>query len=494
MFKKINFLVVCLVLCGVVRSQQIITLDKAMQIAEQQSPTLQSTLLSLERSQQMLKAQKASLKSQFLMTLDPVTYGQNRSFDDYTSSWYTSENFQTSGTFRIDQPILPTNGTVSLVNKFGWQVNSSSASSKEDNKSFSNNLYLSINQPLFTYNVLKQNLKELELDLENTNLSYAMQRLSLERDVTQYFYNVYMAQMSLSIAKDELANTERSYEISKNKVEAGLLAREELLQAELNYIESKSSVQNSEVSLENAKDAFKQYIGMDIYEEITVMASLDVTPVEVNVQKATEYALSSRMELRQREIEIENALFSLISTKASDEFKGDLNMSIGIIGQDQALNDIYANPTRNPNVSLSFNVPIFDWGERKARIRAQETVIQTQQLNYETEKTQIVVDIRSVIRNLQNQIIQIEISEKSEKNAQLTYEINLERYANGDLTGMDLSQYQSQLSSAKKSSAQALIDYKIQLLNLKIQTLYDYTLQKPIVPEEIMAEGLKLVE
>lgn len=494
MIKKIKLMVLSLLLPAAAFSQQIITLDKAMQIAAEQSPTLQSTLLSLERSQQLLKAQKASMKSQFLMTLDPVSYGQNRSFDDYTSNWYTSENFQTAGTFRIDQPILLTNGTISLVDKFGWQLNKSSASGNVETKSFSNNLYLSINQPLFTYNTLKQNLKSLELDLENTNLSYAMQRLSLERDVTQYFYNVYMAQMSLSIAKDELANTERSFEISKNKVEAGLLAREELLQAELNYVEAKSSVQNATVSLENAKDAFKQYIGMDIYEEITVMASLDIDPVEIDVQKATNYALSSRMELRQRKIDIENSQFDLISTKSQNEFKGDLNLSIGIIGQDQKLSDIYANPTRNPNVSLSFNVPIFDWGERKARIRAQETVIQTQELNYESEKTQIIVDVRSTTRNLENQLIQIEISEKSEKNAQLTYEINLERYANGDLTGMDLSQYQSQLSSAKKNSAQALIDYKIQLLNLKIQTLYDFVKQSPIIPDEIMAEGLKLVE
>lgn len=481
-------------LCGNAYSQQIITLDKAMQVAEEHSPTLQSTLLNLERSQQLLKAQKASMKSQFLMTLDPVSYGQNRSFDDFSSSWYTSENFQTSGTFRVDQPILPTNGTISLVNQFGWQINNSSAASATDNKSFSNNLYLSISQPLFTYNSLKQDLKVLELDLENTNLSYAMQRLNLERDVTQYFYNVYMAQMSLSIAKDELANTQKSYEISKNKVEAGLLAKEELLQSELNFVEAKSSVQNAEVSLENAKDVFKQYVGMDIYEDITVMASLDVTPVDVDVKQATEYALSSRMELRQREIDIKNSQFDLISTKSTNEFKGDLNLSVGIIGQDQKLSNIYANPTRNPNVSLSFNVPIFDWGERKARIRAQETVIQTQKLNYETEKTQIIVDVRSTIRSLKNQLVQIDISEKSEKNAQLTYEINLERYANGDLTGMDLSQYQSQLSSAKKSSAQALIDYKIQLLNLKIQTLYDFVKKSPIIPDEIMAEGLKLVE
>jgi len=56
----------------------------------------------------------------------------------------------------------------------------------------------------------------------------------------------------------------------------------------------------------------------------------------------------------------------------------------------------------------------------------------------------------------------------------LTYEINLERYANGDLTSMDLNLFQTQLSTKKMAYAQSLIDYKIQLLNLKIQSLYDF--------------------
>ena len=150
------------------------------------------------------------------------------------------------------------------------------------------------------------------------------------------------------------------------------------------------------------------------------------------------------------------------------------------------LPDIYDNPTRNPKVSVSFNVPLFDWGEKKARIKAQEAVIQSRELNMEEEKTQIVLDIRSVYRGLQNQLNQIEIAKQNEKNAQLTYEINLERYANGDLTSMDLNLFQTQLSQKKMAYAQALIDYKIELLNLKIQTLYDFESGVGIVPEELI--------
>ncbi len=466
-------------------AQEAITLDKALSIAETGSPDLQQSVLNLERFQKNLEAQRAALKSRFSLDLNPVEYSNQRRFDSRVSEWYTNENISTNARFLVSQPILITDGTISLSNEFGWQSSNSTAGTTSESEVFYNNLYLNLNQPLFTYNRLKLQLKELELNLENANISYAMQRLNLERNVTQFFYNVYMTQMNLSIAKEELENTQKSYDIIVNKVDAGLAAREELYQAELNLATSKSSLENSQVTFENAKDQLKLYLGMDLYEDIVILADISANPVAVDLDKATENGLNSRMELRQREIDIESSQFDLIQTKSLNEFRGDLHLRVGITGDNQNLNQIFNNPTSSPSVALSFNIPLFDWGEKKARIAAAEAGIKSQELNLSEEKKQIIVGIRQVYRNLQNQLNQIEIAKQSESNAQLTYEINLERYANGDLTGMDLNLFQTQLSQRKIAYQQALIDYKIELLNLKIQTLYDFVTNTEIVPAEL---------
>jgi outer membrane protein TolC len=78
---------------------------------------------------------------------------------------------------------------------------------------------------------------------------------------------------------------------------------------------------------------------------------------------------------------------------------------------------------------------------------------------------------------------QIDISKISERNAQLSYDINLERYSNGDLTSIDLQRFQTQLSQAKLSKVQSLINYKLALLDLKIQSLWDFENNKPVVPD-----------
>jgi outer membrane protein TolC len=98
------------------------------------------------------------------------------------------------------------------------------------------------------------------------------------------------------------------------------------------------------------------------------------------------------------------------------------------------------------------------------------------------------LNIRQIYRNLQNLVSQIEIARKSVENARLTYELNLEKYENGDLTSMDLSLYQNQLSGQKNELTRALINYKLELLNLKIQTLWDFESGKSIVPNEYSPE------
>jgi len=82
---------------------------------------------------------------------------------------------------------------------------------------------------------------------------------------------------------------------------------------------------------------------------------------------------------------------------------------------------------------------------------------------------------------LQNQLTQIEIAEKSIENARLTYEINLERYKNGDISSKDIGEFQNQLSREQYNHIAALINYRIALLNLKIESLWDFENDKPVL-------------
>lgn len=482
----IGFITIVLSIKINAQEDKVLTLSQALQIAEQQSPSLLQSRLSLKQSEESLNAQNASMKSKFGFFLNPFTYSKTKSFQDYNSKWFSSETKSSSGTFTISQPIKWTDGTISLNNNLFWQESSSDQAGNIKNQRFTNNVYIKIDQPLFTYNKTRMELRELELSYENTKLSYAIQLLNIEKSVTQTFYDVYSSQKDLHIAKEEFKNQETNYKIIKNKAEAGLIAMEELFQAELNFSSSKSTLYNKEIALENAKDNFKQILGMDFDENFIILADVSVNPISVNMKNAIGYAIQQRMELRQKDIALEKALFQLVKTKSQNEFRGDLSAKIGIIGDDPKFGNIYDNVQDNQNISISFNIPVFDWGEKKARIRATEASIESTTLSNEEEKKSIILNVRKVCRNLPNLINQIQIARQNEQNSQRTYELNVEKYKNGTITGMDLQQFQNQLTQKKQALTSALIQYKLELLNLKIQTLWDFEKNKSILPVELI--------
>ena len=478
-----RFLILGLALIAVsLPAQPVLTLPQALDIALDKSPDIQRARFNLERSRQLLKAQEASLKSKFSLNLMPYDYQYTKRFNTYFSEWNTEEIQQSGLDFSVSQPIYWTDGTLSLINSLARQEAFSAAGASATNSTFNNNLYLRLEQPLFTYNRTKLSQTEVELDLENAALSYALKRLELEKSVTQSFFDCFYNEQNQDIAVAEEKNNQESYDIIRNKVEAGLAAKEELYQAELNFANSRLSTANARVSLANSKDALKDLLGLSLFDEVSADADVEFSKIPVDLEKATKSGLSTRMEIREQEITIRNAMNDLIRTSALNEFKGNVSLTYGLLGNNEAFSSMYDDPTQNQKYSISFEVPLWDWGEKDARIKAQEAKIAQQKLNANQTENQIILGIRQAFRTVENQLLQIETRKQNVRNAELTYDLNLERYRNGDLTSKLLGEYQTQLSKEKLAYMQALIQYRLALLDLKIQSMWDFEKGLSVTP------------
>jgi outer membrane protein TolC len=463
-------------------AQVSLTIEQALDIAEENNPQMKTSKLNYQRTQYSLEASRLALKPQFSMNVSPISYNQRRSFVPQDSYWFTNKTLSSGGTFQTVLPILLTDGVFTLTNEFGWQDSEAIRQTTTVNKSFTNDLRLRYRQPIFTYNTRKMEIERLRFNHENSGISYALQRLRTEQSITNQFYAVYRAQNSLEISLAEFDNAKKNYDIIKDKVDAQLSAKEELFQAELNLANTESNVKTRDVALQSAKDNLKQTLGMPLDEEINVLVEVIVSPMLVDPAKAIQSGLASRMELRQREISIAQYDLDIIELKARNEFRGNIDLAVGIMGDNKQFGNIYETPTQSPSVSITFSIPIFDWGQNKARVKAQKTSQTIAQLEYDNTKIDIELDIRQSLRRLDNFRFQIGLAETTVRNAEMTYALNEIRYREGDLTGLQMSQYQSQLSSAKISIVNAQIDYKNELLNLKILTLYDFENDKPIIP------------
>lgn len=462
-------------------SADFLTLEKALEIAFRNSPAMKEAALRLEISERNLKAEQSGLKSQFNLTVTPLNLSSSRVFNELTSRYNTQDQTKSEARFSITQPIKWTDGTLTISNRLNWQEASSSFTGGIKESTYSNSLSFRLSQPLFTYNRTQLKIEELELALENTQLNFTVQKLQIEKQVTQQFLNLFYNRESVKISQEEYKNADESYKIIESKVKAGISAPEELYQADVTRANSLASLENKQMQYENALDGFKILLGLSLSEEVEVVADIRKKVVEVELEKAIDHGLKYRMELRQQDIAIQNALNEVIRVGAQNEFKASVDISLGLTGTSKMFPDIYESPNTDKLLAVSLNIPIYDWGQKKHLLAASKAQVETQKLSSQEERKQIMYEIRQAYRSLQNQERQIEIAEKSVKNAQLTYEINLERYKNGDLSSKDMQFYQVQLSQQKLNEASALINYKLALLDLKIRSLWDFEINQSIV-------------
>lgn len=465
---------------SVASAQRTLTLEEAISIARESSPEIRRSRYSLEASEASLRARQASLKTQFHLSLTPMEYSNTNRFNDYFSEWYRNESTTASGQFAISQPIKWTDGTLSLANSLEWR-DSYSEASDEESTTFQNNLFLRLEQPLFTYNRTMMDLEELERDFEISSINYTLAELSIEQQVMNLFYSVYSTRMQLEISADALEDARENHEIMKNKVDAGLGRLDDLYQAEVDMMTSEMDWENTRYELANSLDRLKRMIGLPLDDEIDIEADVIFQPVGVDLEFAVRHGLESRLELREAEIRIANAYNNVITAGANNEFKGSLELSYGTTGTSEDFRDMYDKPTENQFVALSFEIPLWDWGRRKNLINAAESRLESNRLDLEEERKGIVIEIREAYRELENQVKQIEIARKRVESARLTYEINLERYRNGDLSAQDLGNYRDSLSNARLSEVRALIDYRLALFDMKVKSLWDFETDEPAI-------------
>lgn len=466
-------------------STLVLTLEKALEIAYEQSPTIVRSRRSLEQIEVQIVRLKASLKPQFNVSLTPFTYDRSYNFDPYSSQTYLHESMSASGSIGFSQKVKWLGGTLNLSENMTWQ-DSKNESSGTSNTSFGQRFSLRYSQPLFKYNEIKHEIRQNELNLESAKITYATTKLNLEQTITNEFYNLYNEMQNLEDARFNYKQSKTNFEITKSKVEAGLVMESELLDTEVSLLNDENSLASSEENFINSLNNFKITLGLPLEQEIVIEPNVALTPVIINPDLAVEYGMKQNLEFRQTEISIENAYMNLTVTKAQDKFSGDLSLTAGFAGNDSKFEGIFKHLQSSQGVSLTLSIPIWDWGVRKANIKNQQLGVELQEYNFEQEKVQYGLEIRNLCREINRLYKSTELTKRSLENSERNFLVHTENFNNGNMTAYDYQQRQKTLSDQRKSHTNAIINYKKQLLQLKIKTLWDFEKQQSIFPTDLL--------
>ena len=462
-----------------------LTLEASIELAKEKSYTMLNLKENLKIAEYNLKSATSSLKTHIDFSLTMPEFNQTvRTWDDTTGvSFYSVKRMDYGGTVTVNQPLI-TNGNIY------WET---SLNSYDDfynqDRSATFNTRLRLRQPidaLYGYNSIRSALKSARLDYERTNKSLRREELNLVYRVSSSYYNLLSLQRSTEIAKLDYERQTEANVIAQNKYASGLIREVDALQMEVDLAESLNSYEMALINQESAINSFKELLGIELTDSVMLKDELKYNVVVVDTEKAVEYALKNRTELRERDIAIEQQQMAIRQQKAQGMVRGyfdayvqktgtsmeDMGATYGSTIQTSAY-DFMDRPI-NYGVGLTVSVPLLDWGENRARVRAAEARQRQNILAKEELERSIETEIRNSVAQLNNNLKRLQLLEKNVAIAEKSFAITLQRFTDGDIDSQTLALERNRLNSAYRNHLSAYIAYQLSLADIMRKTLYDF--------------------
>jgi outer membrane protein TolC len=482
------------------QDRTILKLQDAIDIALEQSYQMKTLRLSLVQAEENLTAAKGRFKTNADLSLDLPSWSESVSeiaVQDALPVFNTTSRLRYQGIFDINQP-LPTDGRLTLRSQvYHRDVQTFKTDLTEDVKrrEVYTSLSLRFQQPLFTINRLKLGLKNANLNYERTSRVYKRSELDIIYIVTQSFFNLYRATRQAEIAEDDMQQQQELYDLATQKFKAGLIPEVEALQMEVDLAESKNDLVAAQGNLERAEDFFKQLIGLKLADQVGVQTDFDYTPMIVDLDRAIQLALANRSEMRENEIAVELAEIDVKEADARSEIRADISAFYDITGisdpflpygsspgelWNSSIDDMKRRPN-NRGVVFTLSMPLWDWGVNSAEVAAAEASLRETELGLAEQMKTIAREVRDVVGRLNEAESRLEVLRKNQEVAQRAFDISLERFNNGDITGQELALDRDRFTQAKFSFLNAYIDYMLATADLKRKTMWDFENNRSLV-------------
>lgn len=498
-----SFVIVFLLLAfesGIGQDTKYLNLGDAISIALEKSYEMKVARLEKLGAEKNLIWAKSNFKLRVDANLDIPSASeqvQEIQVPNQLPYFNTTGEMRYQGNLSITQP-LPTDGQFSLQGRsYHRSVSTWSDLNKDEQQrdDVLTSLSLTFNQPLFTLNDIKTNLKQANLRYESSVKRYKRDELDIVYNVTASFFALYRAKREVSIATDNVKRQEELAELASKKYDAGLIPEVEALQMEVDLAESRTALVAAKAAQERMSDSFKQLVGLQFSDNVDVISSFEITKINVDLEKAVLFAQENRSEVRLNEIDVELSKLRVKETDAIRDFQGTLSAFYDLTGV--ASSDIHAGSTpkdlweksledmkgrpNNRGMIFRLSVPIWDWGGNRAAVQSAEADLRSSELALFEMKKTIERQVRAVVGRLHEAESQLEVLEKREELAKRTFDITIERFNNGDITSQELALDRDRYIGAQVAFLGAYIDYQLALADLKRTTMYDFEYDHSLV-------------
>lgn len=447
-----------------------LTLEKAIEIAMSENPTVQVADLEIEKKKYAKKSAQSALYpqidavGQYTRTIQQQVMYMDGAFD--MSSMIQpmlgpvieglENTFQTVPNY---QP-----GTISneIANAYNNVQPTESSSSEEGIKVGRDNNWsggFNLSWPVVVPTLWKS-LQLSSLDVELAVEQARSSKIDMINSVRKGYYSVLLAQDAYKVFKQTYDNAMMNYNDIKNKFDQGLASEFDVIRADVQVKNVKPNMIQAQNALSLATLSLKALMGIDMDQQIEASESLKNYEDNLYTELVNiDTSLVNNSSLKQFDLQNEQL------QKTLELYKAQYLPTVSISGSymymsmnnDFKFGDYKWNPYST--VGLTISIPIFDGFKKRSDVK--QTQVSLKQLEWQRKDIvrNLQLAVNNSINSMTNSIEQVLSTKDAVAQAQKGYEISQKRFDTGMGTLLELNDSQLALTQASLAFNQAIYDY-----------------------------------
>lgn len=472
--KKIIFLISFFLMhtCAKAADNSIkLTLTEAISIARKKSVDAVVARGVLKSAYWAYRTYQADLLPE--LSFDGTAPQFNKSYSSYQQNdgsykFIRNNWFGMNGALNVNQNIWLTGGQLSLSTSLDYIKG-------DGMKNFmSVPISLTLNQPIFGVNNTKWNRRIEPVKYNEAKAAFVTATEEVTMKTIQYFFNLLLARENVNIAKQNLQNAKRLYDIANERKKMGQVSESDLLRLKLSAINAQSTLTDNESSLNSNMFQLKTFLNINDSTAIDLAIPEKLPEVSIRYADVLDKALENNsfaLNIRRRQLESDYAV-----AKAKGNLRSiKLTASVGYSGiSNDRIRYAYNDLKNNTIVSIGFSVPILDWGKRRGEVKVAESNREVTESKLRQEQQTFNQDIFLLVEHFNNQSKQLELASEADSIAQRRYKTSIETFMIGKINTLDLNDAQVNKDDARQKDIAQLFYYWYYYYQLRSLTLWDF--------------------
>lgn len=457
-----------------------LTLTEAIVLARKQSVDAAYALGQLKSAYWSYRTFRAQLLPEVSFTATLPGYRKNYNIyqqSDGSHTYVRNDYMNLNGELSLDQRIWLTGGSLSLTTSLDFMTQFSSHPTQRQYLSVP--IALTLNQPLFGVNTVKWDRRIEPVRYAEAQARFLSATEEVTMSVIQYYFNLLLSRENVNIARQNLQNAEKLYQVAETKRSMGKISENDLLQLRLNVLNARSTLTASESTRQSDMFALRSFLALPDTEELVPQLPDTVPPLALRYGEVLEKALANHSfshNLRRRGLEAD---YQVAKAKGNRRNIA-LFAQVGFTGTSDHIGPAYAEMKDNQVVELGVRLPLLDWGKRRGQVKVAESNREVVHQQLRKEKADFTQRLFVLTEQFNNQVSQLHIAGEADAIARKRYQAQVETFLLGKISTLDLNDAEKSKDEARRKYINELFSYWYYYYQIRSLTLWDFARQTNI--------------